>query len=128
MKPLVLTLLTPQGLVFEGEVLEAYFPTVEGPLGVLPGHTPFIAQIAPSGVIALKDARGFSLYFAVHQGAVEIRPDKTIALLESCVKMTSKEDAIAYLKKEEAFPKGGEKDIERAEAALASQYAKSGTK
>ena len=124
MSPLLLTLLTPQGLVYEGEVLEAYFPTVQGPLGVLPGHTPFIAQLAPAGVIRLKDARGFPLYFAVRQGAVEIRPDKTIALSEECVKSSSLEAAQAYLDQRTSPTSSDEKDVARAQAALTSQYAK----
>jgi F-type H+-transporting ATPase subunit epsilon len=125
MNTLSLTLLTPQGLIYEGEVLEAYFPSIDGPLGLLPGHTPFIAQLAPSGVIRLKDKDGMLLYFAVRQGAVEVRPDKTIGLSEECVKMPSVEEAEKYLSSRNQAKLENDSDVARAGAALAGQYAAS---
>jgi F-type H+-transporting ATPase subunit epsilon len=122
MKPFPLMILTPNGLVYEGEVLEGYFPTIEGPLGILPGHTPYLAQLAESGVIRLKEANGNLRYFAVHEGALEVRPDKTIVLSESCVSSASLEAANALLSSTSGPQKAGEKDVERAAAALASEY------
>jgi F-type H+-transporting ATPase subunit epsilon len=124
MSPLNVTLLSPQGLVYEGEALEVYFPTTDGPLGVLPGHTPFIAELAPMGVIRLKETNGNLHYFAVSHGAVEVRPDKTIALSDLCLSAPSEEEARALLKKGQSPLQKDDKDFERARAALEAQTKK----
>jgi F-type H+-transporting ATPase subunit epsilon len=121
MSPLKITLLSPQGLVYEGEALEGYFPTVKGPLGILPGHTPFIAELAPEGVIRLKETNGNLHYFAVSRGVLEVRPDKTLALSEVCLSAPSEEEAKALLKKRETPQKAAGNDVERARAALEAQ-------
>jgi F-type H+-transporting ATPase subunit epsilon len=124
MSPLNVTLLSLQGLVYEGEALEVYFPTTDGPLGVLPGHTPFIAELAPMGVIRLKETNGNLHYFAVSHGAVEVRPDKTIALSDLCLSAPSEEEARALLKKGQSPLQKDDKDFERARAALEAQTKK----
>ena len=80
-----LAILSPQGPVYDGEVLEAYFPSLRGPLGILPGHTPFIGALAECGVIRIKEKNGNPRYFAIRHGALEVRSEKTIALVESCL-------------------------------------------
>ena len=123
-----LTLLSPQGLAYEGEVLEAYFPSLQGPLGILPGHTPYIAALAEQGVIRIKESNGNLRYFAIHHGALEVRSDKTIALLEECVSAPTYEAATLLLQTPEGAKAPGEKDVARAEAALTSQYKSAATK
>jgi F-type H+-transporting ATPase subunit epsilon len=99
MNSFLLTLLTPQGVAFDGEVTEAYFPSTQGPLGVLPGHTPYVAVLAANGVIRLKTPDKKELFFVIHNGVVEVRPDKTIALTENSLAASSEEVAQNLLEK-----------------------------
>ena len=117
-----LTILSPQGLAFEGDVLEAYFPSLQGPLGILPGHTPYIAALAENGVIRLKESNGNERYFAIHHGAIEVRNDKTIALVEECQSATTYAAASALLQGASHPEVASSQDVARAEAALTSQY------
>lgn len=89
MSSFLLTILTPHGVMFDGEVTEAYFPSTQGPLGILPGHTPYVAVLASNGVIRLKTSDKKELFFVIHYGVVEVRPDKTIALSENCLVASS---------------------------------------
>jgi F-type H+-transporting ATPase subunit epsilon len=123
-----LTLLSPQGLAYEGEVLEAYFPSLQGPLGILPGHTPYIAALAESGVIRLKESNGNERFFAIHHGALEVRSDKTIALVEECQSAATYAAATELLKSSSQPSSTSEKDVERAGVALQSQYKSSAKK
>ncbi|MFA6620207.1 MAG: F0F1 ATP synthase subunit epsilon [Bacilli bacterium] len=123
-----LTILSPQGLAFEGEVLEAYFPSLQGPLGILPGHTPYIAALAENGVIRLKESNGNERYFAIHHGALEVRSDKTIALVEECQSAANYAAASVLLQAASQPKVDSSKDVARAEAALTSQYKSSAAK
>jgi F-type H+-transporting ATPase subunit epsilon len=46
-----LEVLTPQAIVFEGEVDEVVAPLPRGWIGVLPGHSPFLARLMRGQVL-----------------------------------------------------------------------------
>jgi F-type H+-transporting ATPase subunit epsilon len=116
-------ILSTNGLVYEGQASEVYFPSASGPLGILPGHTPFIAALAEVGIIRLSDELRADHYFVVRRGALEVKPDEVIALSEDCVSAASYEEAQALVKKAPALRSFQGNDIKRAEAALTSEYA-----
>jgi F-type H+-transporting ATPase subunit epsilon len=97
MKDITLTILTPQGLAYEGEVEEVYVPTSKGPLGVLPGHTPYVAVIADAGVLHFHTADKKERFFALRYGALEVKPDKTIVLSNMALSAETLEQAQALL-------------------------------
>lgn len=51
MKTLRLEVLTPQAVVFEGEVDEVGAPLPDGWIGLLPGHLPFTARLMRGQVV-----------------------------------------------------------------------------
>jgi F-type H+-transporting ATPase subunit epsilon len=128
MSNLLITILTPSGLIYEGEALECYVPSSKGPLGLLPGHTPVISPLADKGVIRLKSTDGVNHYFAIWRGVLEVRPDKSLLLSESCLSAETLEKAEELLQKEQPLSFKQDQDVVAGEAALTSAYAKAASK
>lgn len=119
MNPIALKVLTPNGLAYEGDVLEVYVPTRKGPLGVLPGHTSYIAPLADYGVLRLIDKEHATRYFGLSHGVLEVKPETTIVLSECAYGAPSAEAALLLAKKDPAVAKD-DHSVLSAQAALAS--------
>lgn len=119
MNPIALKIVTPNGLAYEGEVLEVYVPTGKGPLGVLPGHTSYIAPLADYGVLRLLDKDHQTHYFGLSHGALEVKPDATIVLSECAYSAENAEAALALAQKNPSVVKE-DRSVLSAQAALAS--------
>ena len=50
-KSLRLTVLTPEGPVFDGPVDAAFLPGTQGPFEVLPGHAPIISSLEGGRIV-----------------------------------------------------------------------------
>ncbi len=72
----------PERIFFDGEADMIELKTTEGDIGVLAGHIPLTAVIAP-GVLRIMNG-GETKEAALHEGFVEILGDKVIVLAESC--------------------------------------------
>lgn len=75
-----LKVITPRRLLAEGEVDSVSLPTLEGEIGVLPGHRPLYASLG-RGVLSYR-ANGDEERFAVKGGFAEIRPDGVVVVTE----------------------------------------------
>ena len=68
-------LVSLSGMKFDDDVYEVVLPTIDGQIGVLPGHMPLIS-VATNGVIAVRrtprDPDSSLEYFAVSGGVVEV--------------------------------------------------------
>ena len=90
-----ISIVTPFGKIYEGEIKEATFPGVEGEFGVLEGHAPLITNLKP-GVITLKKENGKEEVIAVNWGYVEVTPDHINVLADGAVPVVgSSESEIA---------------------------------
>lgn len=78
-----LQLITLSGTKFDDDVYEVLVPTMDGQIGVLPGHMPLIS-VAKSGVISVRrKERDLDIameHFAVSGGVVEVI-DNTLRIL-----------------------------------------------
>ena len=78
-----LQLITLSGTKFDDDVYEVLVPTMDGQIGVLPGHMPLIS-VAKSGVISVRrNERDLDIameHFAVSGGVVEVL-DNTLRIL-----------------------------------------------
>ena len=70
MKSYFLSLVTPEGIAFEGNVTSIIVPGSEGSFGVLAHHTPMTALLK-QGVVQIK-FEGKEKYFATASGILEI--------------------------------------------------------
>ncbi|HET8690461.1 MAG TPA: ATP synthase F1 subunit epsilon [Candidatus Saccharimonadales bacterium] len=85
MNSLHLKLVTLTGTKFEGDVYEVTLPTIDGEIGVLPGHMPLIS-VAKTGVIAVRKARRDTdrerEYYATAGGVIEIADDNLTVIVD----------------------------------------------
>ena len=113
-----LLILTPNGVAFEGECDEAYFPLTGGPIGIMKGHTPFIGELRHTGVAKIT-SYGKSTFFALWHGAVEVKPDDEIVLLsETAIEAESEEEALKLIEGRPLSIDKDEEDVKVASAKL----------
>lgn len=75
-----LLVITPRRLLADAEADAVFLPTLEGEIGILPGHRPLYASLG-RGVLSYK-ANGDEERFAVKGGFAEIRPDEVVVVTE----------------------------------------------
>jgi F-type H+-transporting ATPase subunit epsilon len=73
-KHLKLKIVTPERLMIEEEVESVTIPTVEGEIGVFPGHLALITAIKSGDIVARKN--GEDIPMAVSGGFVEVKPSQ----------------------------------------------------
>ncbi len=69
-----LSLLTPSGTVFRGEVVSVVLPGVSGKLGVLAGHMPLLSLLR-CGSLVCRERGGGWLQFEIGEGVLDVTPD-----------------------------------------------------
>ena len=101
---LTLEIVTPEARVYSDTVDSVVIPTVEGEIGVLPGHLPLLSQVADG---ELRVTKGNNLdALVIGDGFVEIQGDKVSILAEHAIEENQiDEDAV-------------EKAMQRAQSAL----------
>ncbi|MBM3705507.1 MAG: ATP synthase F1 subunit epsilon [Actinobacteria bacterium] len=98
-KKIKITVVTPEGKVFEGNVDFISIPAKSGSLGILPRHVPLIAQLK-TGILKVVDDSNTTL-IGVCRGYFEFIGDKANVLTERAVITTSdkKEETLEEFKK-----------------------------
>ena len=96
MASLKLTIVSPEGELYSGEVDIVLAPGIWGQLGILPHHSPLITQLAEGELRARVGDEAYS--FAIHGGLMHVLPDEVTVLAD----VAERADEI---------------DVERAEAA-----------
>ena len=81
--PLSLSVVTPEGQAFHGEVETVVLPGSEGEFGVLAGHEPFLTALR-IGPMTIRKAGGEELHAAVSQGFAEVHDDQVSVMVGSC--------------------------------------------
>jgi len=80
-----LQLISLAGVKFDEDVYEVLLPTLEGTIGVLPGHMPLIAA-ATNGVISvrrtMRDPDFLMEHFATNGGVIEVANDTLKVLVD----------------------------------------------
>jgi F-type H+-transporting ATPase subunit epsilon len=78
-----LEIVTPDQKVFEGEVISATFPGIDGSFQVLNNHAPLLSTLK-KGTIVYKDKKE-EFEVIVDGGVVEVLNNKVIVLAEALV-------------------------------------------
>lgn len=103
--PLTLEIVTPESKVYSDTIDTVVIPTVEGEVGILPGHIPLLTQVEDGELRVTKG--GVTQFLAVSGGFAEVESDCVRVLAEHAIS----EDGIDEKAVEEA--------LKRAEAQLA---------
>ncbi|RFU64249.1 F0F1 ATP synthase subunit epsilon [Bacillus sp. V59.32b] len=81
MKTVKVSVVTPDGPVYDAEVEMISTKAQSGELGILPGHVPLVAPLQ-IGAVRLKNGNQTE-YIAVNGGFLEVRPDVVTILAQS---------------------------------------------
>lgn len=80
---LTLEIVTPEARVYSDTIETVVIPTVEGEIGILPGHIPLLTQVAAGELRVTKNGR--IEHLAVGGGFAEVQGDKVSVLAESAI-------------------------------------------
>lgn len=80
MNSFLLTITTPGGEVFSGDVYMLSLRGAEGDLAILPGHIPFVTTVK-AGEITIEKPDGEEIKAAAGDGLLTVAPDKATLLL-----------------------------------------------
>ncbi len=81
--PLTLEIVTPEAKVYSATIDSVVIPTVEGEIGVLPGHIPLLTQVEHGELRVTKGAA--TQWLAVGGGFAQIDGDKVRVLAEHAI-------------------------------------------
>jgi F-type H+-transporting ATPase subunit epsilon len=112
-----LSLVTPEGAAFEGEVEMVVVPGAAGEIGVLARHAPLVAMLKAGSTRVYPDADvpAEVRTFATGPGFFQVLEDRAIALVDDAVLAGEIDDARAQQQLEEA-----QAELERVEAGESS--------
>jgi F-type H+-transporting ATPase subunit epsilon len=80
--PFELSIVTPEGRVYQGRVESVVLPGSEGDFGVLGGHERFLAPLR-IGEIEIRDERG-RRFAALSGGFADVSGEQVVVLAETC--------------------------------------------
>lgn len=102
--PLTIEIVTPENRVYNDTIDTVVIPTLEGEIGILPGHIPLLTQVADGELRVTKGSETKALVVGV--GFAEIEGDHVKILAEFAINEAQIDEDAA------------EKAIQRAEEAL----------
>jgi F-type H+-transporting ATPase subunit epsilon len=130
--PLTLEIVTPEARVYSEPVDTVVVPTVEGEIGILPGHIPLVAQVGAGELRATKG--GVTQLLVVGGGFVQVSGDKVSILADSAINVEKiDENAVAdAIKRAEEALKNKDSlaaaEVERLEGIVRFSVAQLGVK
>jgi F-type H+-transporting ATPase subunit epsilon len=122
MPDMFFTLVTPEHILFEGDVTWVQIPAHDGYVGILPHHAPMVS-LTGTGIITCQRDNESDLFFTVSGGYFELHLNKITMIADVAEKI----DGIDLERAEEARDRALERinssmkdgiDIDRAKAAL----------
>lgn len=116
MKKFSLKIVTPERVLFEGEVFQVSVSTTMGQITVLPNHIPLVAQLSPGEILVRFNGSDESL-MVVSGGIVEVLPEQVVILADTAERAEEIDEARA----EEARQKAEE--LLKTKVADAEQFA-----
>lgn len=120
MSTFLLEIVTPERIVYTKEVDMVSVKGVEGELGIMAGHVPFVTPLKVAPIRVKKDGNVEEL--AVHGGFIQVGKDKVVILAESAELSSEIDLSRAKAARERAerrlASKRDEFDHRRAELAL----------
>ena len=100
-KTFSVSLVTPEGPAFEGEVVMVIVPGAAGEIGVLARHAPLVAMLK-AGSTRIHVREGDAREFATGPGFFRVEQDRALALVDDAVDAKEIDDERARRQLEEA--------------------------
>lgn len=116
-----LEVITPTGLIFDGDALEVTLPGEEGEFGVLPQHASLTTQLK-AGVIDIVTTEKNTESIVVNWGVVQVNEEKVTVLVDGAVAIRGEGESEIAKMLEDA--KKLIRDVADSKMALASVSAK----
>ena len=122
---LILKIVTPEGISWEGKVSSVTIPGVNGEIGVMPGHIPLSTRIC-AGELAVQQ-EGKNLFLAIGDGFVQINRNYITVLTDMAIEADNIDDAQIELARQRAEARLTQKlsaeELAAAQVALAQSVA-----
>jgi len=112
---LTLEIVTPEARVYSDTIESVVIPTVEGEVGILPGHIPLLTQVADGELRVTKN--GQTLWLAVGGGFAEVESDHVRVLAEHAITEEKIDEGAV-----EAALKRAEAQLKEAEGSDPAQF------
>lgn len=122
MTPFKLKIITPEKVFFDGETEQIVARTTEGDVGILHGHTPYVANLV-SGPLNVKMPEGSFRKAAVSGGVIKAQPDKVV-IIASAVEWSDEIDIERAKRSEEDARRRLKENNSQKEFDLAEQKLK----
>jgi len=120
MELMKLEIITPNGVIFDGDVTQVNLPGSEGEFGVLAGHATLVSLL-DTGVIIYNRADGREVAVAINSGYVKVDESKTTCIVDGAVALSGDDTDIS---KALEAAKDLLKSTESSSSAIASAVAK----
>ncbi|MCK9338214.1 MAG: ATP synthase F1 subunit epsilon [Arcobacteraceae bacterium] len=89
MNTIKLSIVTPNGSIFEGDVKSVTLPGKEGEFGVLPGHASLISTLSVGVIVIEKENNTDAI--AINWGHVKVNETSVDVLVDGAIALTSGE-------------------------------------
>lgn len=91
MATLPVELVAVERKIWSGEATIVLARTTEGELGILPGHTPLLGQLAEGGVVTIRTETGEDVVVAAHGGFLSVT-DRGVSILAEAAEISTEID------------------------------------
>lgn len=99
MKLMKLEIVTPKGVIYDGEAKQITLPGSEGEFGVLPEHATLVSLLK-TGIITIEMPDSSKTDIAINTGYVKVNESKVSCLVDGAVALTAGDSDIAKKIKE----------------------------
>ena len=99
MKLMKLEIVTPKGIIYDGEAKQVTLPGSEGEFGVLPEHASLVSLLT-TGVISVEMPDSSNIDVAINSGYVKVDESKVSCIVDGAVALAAGDSDIAKKIKE----------------------------
>ena len=89
-----LEIVTPNGLIFDGDVKVVTLPGKEGEFGVLPQHAQLVSLL-DAGIITVENSDGSETIIAINGGYVKVDENKVSCIVDGAVLISDESGELA---------------------------------
>ena len=94
MKLMKLEVVTPRGVIYDGEAKQVTLPGSEGEFGVLPEHATLVSLLA-AGVISIEMPDSEKIDVAINSGYVKVDESKVSCIVDGAVALSAGDNDIS---------------------------------